>query len=37
MAREMGVAVKSFHDVGVAGIHRLAEPLKEIRSFDPTA
>jgi NCAIR mutase (PurE)-related protein len=35
VAREMGVAVKCFHDVGVAGIHRLAEPLEQIRSFDP--
>jgi pyridinium-3,5-biscarboxylic acid mononucleotide synthase len=35
VAREMGVAVKSFHDVGVAGIHRLARPLEELRSFDP--
>ena len=35
VAREMGVAVKSFHDVGVAGIHRLAEPLRDLRSFDP--
>ena len=35
VAREMGVAVKSFHDVGVAGIHRLAYPLQELRSFDP--
>lgn len=35
VAREMGVAVKSFHDVGVAGIHRLAGPLEEIRAFDP--
>jgi pyridinium-3,5-biscarboxylic acid mononucleotide synthase len=33
--REMGVAVKSFHDVGVAGVHRLAEPLRELRDFDP--
>jgi pyridinium-3,5-biscarboxylic acid mononucleotide synthase len=33
--REMGVAVKSFHDVGVAGIHRLARPLRELRDFDP--
>jgi NCAIR mutase (PurE)-related protein len=31
----MGVAVKSFHDVGVAGIHRLVRPLEELRSFDP--
>jgi NCAIR mutase (PurE)-related protein len=35
VAREMGVAVKGFHDVGVAGIHRLAEPLEQIRAFDP--
>jgi NCAIR mutase (PurE)-related protein len=35
VAREMGVAVKSFHDVGVAGIHRLAQPLEEINAFDP--
>jgi pyridinium-3,5-biscarboxylic acid mononucleotide synthase len=35
VAREMGVAVESFHDVGVAGIHRLAAPLEEMRSFDP--
>ena len=31
----MGVAVRSFHDVGVAGIHRLARPLEELRDFDP--
>jgi NCAIR mutase (PurE)-related protein len=35
VAREMGVTVKSFHDVGVAGIHRLAGPLKELGAFDP--
>ena len=35
VAREMGVAAESFHDVGVAGIHRLAGPLAEIRAFDP--
>lgn len=35
VAREMGVAAESFHDVGVAGIHRLAEPLKRLRAFDP--
>jgi NCAIR mutase (PurE)-related protein len=35
VAKEMGVAVKSFHDVGVAGIHRLVRPLEELRSFDP--
>ena len=35
VAREMGVAVRCFHDVGVAGIHRLAEPLEQMRAFDP--
>jgi NCAIR mutase (PurE)-related protein len=35
VAREMGVTVKRFHDVGVAGIHRLAGPLRELRTFDP--
>ena len=35
VAREMGAAVRSFHDVGVAGIHRLAAPLEELRDFDP--
>lgn len=35
VVREMGVETKSFHDVGVAGIHRLAGPLREIKSFDP--
>ena len=35
VAHEMGVVVKSFHDVGVAGIHRLANPLDEIHAFDP--
>ena len=35
VAWEMGVAVESFHDVGVAGIHRLAAPLEEMRAFDP--
>ncbi len=35
VAREMGVAVETFHDVGVAGIHRLAGPLQEVRVFDP--
>jgi NCAIR mutase (PurE)-related protein len=35
VAREMGVAVKSFHDVGVAGLHRLARPLEELHAFDP--
>jgi NCAIR mutase (PurE)-related protein len=35
VAREMGASVRSFHDVGVAGIHRLAAPLEELRGFDP--
>lgn len=35
VAREMGVHTKSFPDVGVAGIHRLAAPLKELEAFDP--
>jgi NCAIR mutase (PurE)-related protein len=35
VSREMGAAVRSFHDVGVAGIHRLAAPLEELRGFDP--
>jgi NCAIR mutase (PurE)-related protein len=35
VAREMGADIRSFHDVGVAGIHRLARPLEELRGFDP--
>ncbi len=35
VATEMGVEVKPFHDVGVAGIHRLAAPMEEIHAFDP--
>jgi NCAIR mutase (PurE)-related protein len=35
VAREMGADVMSFHDVGVAGIHRLAAPLEGLRRFDP--
>ena len=35
VAREMGVETLAFHDVGVAGIHRLAGPLQELRGFDP--
>ena len=37
VAREMGALVMSFHDVGVAGVHRLAAPLEELRNFDPDA
>ena len=35
VASEMGAEIKSFHDVGVAGIHRLAAPLEEMDGFDP--
>lgn len=35
VAREMGAQTMTFNDVGVAGIHRLADPLRELRAFDP--
>ncbi|WP_219973139.1 nickel pincer cofactor biosynthesis protein LarB [Rubrobacter xylanophilus] len=35
VAREMGAETRSFYDVGVAGLHRLEQPLRELRSFDP--
>ncbi len=35
VAREMGVAVRCFNDVGVAGLHRLVGVLEELRAFDP--
>lgn len=35
VAREMGAAVERFHDVGVAGLHRLIEPLQCLEEFDP--
>ena len=35
VAEEMGATIRSFHDVGVAGIHRLVAPLEELRGFDP--
>ena len=35
VATEMGASVLDFHDVGVAGVHRLAAPLEELRRFDP--
>jgi pyridinium-3,5-biscarboxylic acid mononucleotide synthase len=35
VAREMGCAVETFYDVGVAGIHRLAVPLEAMKSFSP--
>ena len=35
VAGEMGASMMAFHDVGVAGVHRLAAPLEELREFDP--
>jgi pyridinium-3,5-biscarboxylic acid mononucleotide synthase len=35
VATEMGASVMGFHDVGVAGVHRLVAPLEELRRFDP--
>ena len=35
VAREMGAETLTFHDVGVAGIHRLSGPLRQLRDFDP--
>ena len=35
IAEEFGCETISFHDVGAAGIHRLVEPLRSIRDFDP--
>ncbi|HWY28978.1 MAG TPA: nickel pincer cofactor biosynthesis protein LarB [Candidatus Sulfotelmatobacter sp.] len=34
IAREMGCETKSFYDVGVAGIHRLFEPVRELLRWD---
>jgi NCAIR mutase (PurE)-related protein len=34
IAEEMGCCVSAFYDVGVAGIHRLLEPMKEVVSDD---
>lgn len=34
VAEEMGCTVKVFYDVGVAGIHRLFEPLKTLLEWD---
>ena len=34
IAQEMGCTVKAIYDVGVAGIHRLLEPIKEIIADD---
>jgi NCAIR mutase (PurE)-related protein len=35
VAHEMGVEALAFHDVGVAGVHRLFGPLQQLRDFDP--
>lgn len=37
LAREMGCAVETAWDVGVAGLHRLVEPLRRIVSWAPDA
>lgn len=34
IAEEMGCDVKIFHDVGVAGLHRLFRPLEELMRWD---
>ncbi|OLD01219.1 hypothetical protein AUG19_05175 [archaeon 13_1_20CM_2_54_9] len=34
IAEEMGCKTKSFNDVGVAGLHRLFEPLKDLLRWD---
>ncbi|MGA1820219.1 MAG: nickel pincer cofactor biosynthesis protein LarB [Thermoplasmatota archaeon] len=33
VARELGCSVKAFHDVGVAGVHRVMGPLKELKDW----
>jgi NCAIR mutase (PurE)-related protein len=35
IARELGCETLSFHDVGVAGIHRLLDPLRKLKDFGP--
>jgi hypothetical protein len=35
IARELGCETLMFNDVGVAGIHRLIEPLNRLKEFDP--
>lgn len=37
VAREMGCELQSHRDVGVAALHRLAEPIRRTREFDPDA
>jgi NCAIR mutase (PurE)-related protein len=34
IAREMGCETRSFYDVGVAGIHRLFEPVRDLLGWD---
>ncbi|MFW3145193.1 MAG: nickel pincer cofactor biosynthesis protein LarB [Thermoplasmatota archaeon] len=33
-SREMGCSVKAYHDVGVAGVHRVMAPLKELIAWE---
>ena len=35
--REMGCETMTVHDVGVAGLHRLVQPLRDVIAFDPDA
>jgi NCAIR mutase (PurE)-related protein len=35
--QEMGCGTRSVHDVGVAGLHRLVSPLRNMLAFDPDA
>lgn len=37
MLFEMGCETRSVHDVGVAGLHRLVAPLRQMSTFDPDA
>ena len=34
IAQEMGCETRAYHDVGVAGLHRLFEPLKQLLKWD---
>lgn len=34
LAREMGCETRAYYDVGVAGLHRLFEPLKQLLKWD---
>ncbi|MGA1847764.1 MAG: nickel pincer cofactor biosynthesis protein LarB [Thermoplasmatota archaeon] len=34
VAREMGCEVRAFHDIGVAGVHRVWAPLRELKEWD---